>query len=122
MSKQGLVIAIIDDDLSVLDSMRCLLSASGYDTELYSSAEWFLWAAAASKANCLIVDVQIGDRCGIELVRQLAQAGFEFPVIFVTGSDDERVRRRALEAGCVAFLRKPFSADSLMEALAKLGR
>jgi FixJ family two-component response regulator len=122
MSKQGLVIAVIDDDLSILDLMQCVLSAAGYETELYSSAEWFLWAAAASKADGLIVDVQIGDRCGIELVRQLAEAGFEFPVIFMTGSDDDLVRRRALETGCVAFLRKPFSSDTLKEALGKLGR
>jgi len=121
MSTRRLVIAVIDDDPGILESMGLLLSSFGYETELYASAEGFLSAAAVCKASCLVVDIQLGHGCGFELVRQLAQTGFEFPVIFVTASDDESVQRRAIEAGCVAFLRKPFSAKLLIEALAKTG-
>jgi FixJ family two-component response regulator len=91
----------------------------GYDTELYASGKAFRKAAAQIKAVCLIVDVELGDSCGIDLVRDLAETGFNFPIIYVTGSDDQTLKRRAEELGCVAFLRKPFPAAVLIEALTK---
>ena len=117
MSNRRTVVAVIDDDPHFLDAMDHLLSAYGYDTELHPSAEAFLETAPESKAICLIVDVQLGGSSGIELGRQLAKSGFKFPIIFMTGSGDEHIERRAMETGCVAFLRKPFSAVVLIEAL-----
>lgn len=114
------VIAIVDDNLGVLGAMSRLLSALGYETELYVSAEEFLDAAMTSRAICLIVDIQLGERCGIELAQQLANAGFIIPVIFMTADHDESLKRRAMQVGCVSFLLKPFSADVLREALANL--
>jgi len=93
--------------------------ASRYDTELYASAKAFRKAAAQSKAVCLIIDVDLGASCGIELARQLAEQGFTVPIIYVTGRDDESAKRRAEEAGCVAFMRKPFPAAELIAALTK---
>ena len=119
MCKSPDVVAVIDDDAFMLQALKALLSANGYATELYESAEAFLAAASACKAICLVVDIQIGSACGIELKRRLSCAGFKFPVIFMTGSDDKAIHKRAIEAGCVAFLQKPFPARQLVEALAK---
>jgi len=73
-----------------------------------------------TEAICLIVDVQLGESCGIEFAQQLANAGFTMPIIFMTADDNESVKRRAMEIGCGAFLRKPFSADALIGALVNL--
>ncbi len=114
------VVAVIDDNLGILGAMSRLLSAYGYDTELYASAKEFLDAAMTSEAICLMVDIELGESCGIDLAQQLANAGFTMPIIFMTANDNESVKRRAMEIGCVAFLPKPFSADVLMEALVNL--
>ena len=97
--------------------MSRLLSAFGYDTELYASGKEFLDAAMSTEAICLIVDIELGGSCGIEFAQHLANAGFTMPIIFMTANDHESVKRRAMEIGCVGFLPKPFSADVLMEAL-----
>lgn len=121
LSTKPPVVAVIDDDLSVLKAMRRLLSTHGFDTELYDSPAKFLDAVITTQAICLIVDIHLGDRCGIEFVRQLANRGITFPVIFMTGSDNEEIATRAREVGCVAFFRKPFfSAYLLIEALNNL--
>jgi FixJ family two-component response regulator len=114
------VIAIVDDNLSVLGAMSRLLSALGYGTELYASAQEFLDAAMASEAICLVVDVQLGGSCGIELARHLAKAGFKIPIIFMSANNSELLRMRAVAIGCVALLIKPFTADTLVGALARL--
>jgi FixJ family two-component response regulator len=117
MTTQRNAIAVIDDDAGTRDAMHALLSAFGYRAELFASAEEFLSAAATSKATCLIVDIQLGGTSGLELARELAAAGFDFPTIFMTGSLDERFERQALVLGCVAFLHKPFPAERLIEAI-----
>jgi len=72
-----------------------------------------------SKANCLVVDIQLGDMSGVEMARQLTETGLKFPIIFMTALDDKTVLNHATQMGCVAYLRKPFSADRLMEAIVK---
>ncbi len=114
------VIAVIDDNLGVLGAMSRLLSQLGYHTELYVSAKEFLDVALMTEAQCLIVDIELGESCGIELARQLANAGFTIPIIFMSAKDNELVKGRVMAIGCVAFLIKPFSANALKEALAKL--
>ena len=99
--------------------MRSLLSAFGYTTYSFDSAEAFLRTAAGSKANCLVVDIQLGKVSGIELARRLAEAGFKFPIIFVTALDDPAILSQVTQLGCIACLRKPFSADRLIEAIVK---
>ena len=113
------VVAVIDDDVGVLESVKVLLSTCGYDAELYASSDAFLAAVSSTAAICLIVDIQIADSDGIELVSQLKAAGFNFPTIFMTGSAHGIVQRRAEKVGSVALLRKPFSADLLTEALVR---
>jgi FixJ family two-component response regulator len=111
------VVAVIDDDASVRCALEKLLSAYEYPAELFASAGAFLCAAETSEATCLVVDIQLGDVSGVELARRLAASGFKFPVIFMTGSDDDRIRKQAMDVGCVAFLHKPFSACQLFAAI-----
>src|SRR6185295_186839 len=96
------VIAVVDDDPGIRVALQNLLSAFGYRTELYASAEEFIDVAITSEASCLILDVQLGKMSGLELARYLANFALAFPVIFMSGSDNENFRRQALSLGCVA--------------------
>jgi FixJ family two-component response regulator len=111
------IIAVVDDDPGVRKSLARLLSVFGYRVEPFASAEEFLSAAPTSKATCLVVDFNLGDVSGLELARRLSAAGFEFPIIFMTGSADDTVRMQCKEFGCVAFLHKPFPEGRLMDAI-----
>ena len=119
MSAQQPTIAVVDDDPSLRTSLHRLLMVSGYKTELYGSAEQLSDGIAVSGATCLLIDCHIGDSSGLDLAQRLAVGGCSLPVIFMTASDDRSVRNRAMDLGCVAFLKKPFSASQLLDALAK---
>jgi FixJ family two-component response regulator len=119
MQENTIGIAIVDDEPGVRKALARLLSAFGYRVESFASAEEFLSAAPTSKATCLIVDFNLGDVSGLELARRLSKAGFDFPIILVTGSADDTVRTQCMEFGCVAFLHKPFPEDRLMQAIKK---
>ena len=112
------VIAIIDDDPSMMDAMDNLLSSMGYQTERYASAEEFVDTAMKSKAAGLIVDMQLGGMSGLELGYQLSAMGLTLPIIFLTGSQDKKLHADALKFGCVAYLPKPFRTDVLAKAVA----
>jgi FixJ family two-component response regulator len=111
------VVAVIDDDRAVLDALTRLLPTHGFDVELYVSPGKFLEVITTTQAICLIVEVKLGDACGVAFVRQLAKCGITFPVIFLGGSIDQELERPPMETGCVAFFRKPFSGYLLIEAL-----
>jgi FixJ family two-component response regulator len=120
ISARRKVIAVVEDEPSMLKGVGRLLTASGYDTEGFASAEAFLAGAIASEASCLLVDIHLSGISGIELRRRLAATGSTLPVIFMTAVDDETSYREALEVGCVAFLRKPFRAHLLIDAIRKV--
>jgi CheY-like chemotaxis protein len=113
------VIAVIDDDLGILESLELVLSSCGYHTELFVSAEEFLNEAPTLEVACLVTDIQLGDISGVELVRALCAQDFALPVIFITGSQNELHHRQAMELGCAAFLLKPFPAERLIETVRK---
>jgi FixJ family two-component response regulator len=113
------VIVHVDDDPVVRQALAALLSAVGYSVQSYASAPEFVAVAATTEAACLILDIQLGAVSGIELARQLAASASNLPIIFMSGSDDERFRRDALDLGAVAFLPKPCRAETLMSALSK---
>src|SRR5688572_10929544 len=100
------VIAIVDDDAGMRNGLHNVLSAHGYRTELYASAEEFLMAAATSKAKCLLIDIQLGATSGIELAHQLSAVGYKTPIIFMTGSVDGALRRQAMKVDYIAYLHK----------------
>ncbi len=107
------VVAVIDDDPLFRQALKRLISSLGYAVELYASGEAFLARAAECPAICLMIDVQLGSRSGIELARQLADAGWDFPIVFMTGNTDERLQWEAIELNCVGYLRKPFVTELL---------
>jgi FixJ family two-component response regulator len=110
-------IAVIDDSEIMRDAMVHLLCSVGYGVEQYASAAEFLTAADITQASCLVVDVELGGTTGIEMVRELFDLGYSFPVIFMTGSPDETFRRAGGALGCAAFLAKPFQPDDMLQAI-----
>ena len=116
------IIAVVDDDPEMRAAMASLLSAYGYGAETFDSAETFLTCASTSRATCLVVDIQLGDISGVELAHQLAADGFTYPIIFMTALDDQVIRNQAVAAGGIAFLHKPFPAQTLFDAIKKAVR
>jgi FixJ family two-component response regulator len=110
-------IAVIDDDLSLLQGLNRLLSAHGFRVQTFASAELFLDDQANCEADCLLLDINLGGISGIELQRQLISSGRNLPVIFMTAIDNDATHQRALDVGCVAYLRKPFLAKLLIDAI-----
>ena len=119
MPARQTIVAVVDDDLSMLSATKDLLEARGFSTRLFVSAEEFLACGAATEVDCLLLDIHLGGMSGIELRRQLEVSASTLPVIFMTALDDEDTRVHAQKAGCVAFLRKPYSARQLADAIEK---
>ena len=110
-------IAVIDDNPSMLQSLNRLLSAHGFSVQTFASAESFLDNLAGCKADCLLLDIHLGGISGIDLQRRLTSSGTDLPVIFMTAIDSEVARQEAIDAGCIAYLRKPFLAKLLIDAI-----
>src|SRR5262249_49230526 len=102
------MISIVDDDDCVRESLRDLIESLGYDVATFQSAERFLEAADLTETSCLISDLQMPGLSGLDLQDQLIAGGHRIPVIFVTAFPEEKLRFRAMSAGAVGFLRKPF--------------
>ena len=111
------IILVVDDDHGIREGLQRLLWLHAYEPILYSSAEAFKSHSDFEKVACVILDMNLGDGSGLELMRGLQAAGCCVPVIFMTGNADPAVRKTALDAGCTAFLTKPFRAQSLIETL-----
>ena len=110
-------IFVLDDDLSVLKAVERLLTVRGFDVETFPNVETFTERGNPRTASCLVLDINLNGSSGIELKHKLNDAGIAPPVIFITGRDEDVTRRAALSAGCVAYLRKPFSSKELLEAI-----
>jgi FixJ family two-component response regulator len=119
MSAREHIIAVVDDDANVRKALARLLSVFGYRVELFASAADFLAAAPASEATCLLIDIRLGETSGLDLARRLVASGFDFPIVFMTGSMDSAIRSQCMDLGCVAFLQKPIPEDRLTAAIAK---
>jgi FixJ family two-component response regulator len=119
MSKDRNLVLAVDDDPGMLKCVQRLLRLHGYEPILFSSAEAFKNYTDVDKADCVILDINLKDGSGIELRHGLNDAGISVPVIFMTGNDDPVVRKAAVASGCIAFLAKPFSTQSLIEPLKK---
>jgi FixJ family two-component response regulator len=110
-------IAVIEDNPSMLKGLNRLLSAHGFRVLTFASAESFLDEIVKCEAECLLLDINLGGMSGIDLQRQLTSSGRNLPVIFMTAVDSEAARQEAIEVGCVAYLRKPFLAKLLIDAV-----
>jgi FixJ family two-component response regulator len=114
---QRSLVAVVDDDESVRESLPDLLTEFGFTARSFSSAEEFLASECAGQTNCLILDVGMPGMSGPELQRELELRGQHIPIVFITANRDEAVRPRVLAQGAVACLFKPFSDTALLEAL-----
>ena len=111
------MISIIDDDPSVLEATDGLVRSLGYRAATFASAEDFLQSDRVDETACLITDVQMPGLSGVELQSVLIARGNHTPMIFITAFMEEKTRRRALEAGAIGFLGKPFDEARLIEYL-----
>jgi FixJ family two-component response regulator len=111
------LVSVVDDDESVRESLPDLLREFGFASRAFSSAEAFLSSDCVERTKCLILDVCMPGKTGLDLHQELKLRGQPIPTIFMTGNKDEAIRARALEQGGVKFLYKPFSETALLEAL-----
>jgi DNA-binding NtrC family response regulator len=108
MMAQPTVVIVVDDNAGLLKSVARLLAHHGIDSRTFASAEALLESDSVQTATCLLLDIHLGGISGIELQRRLAASGSKWPVIFMTANDNEAMRNEAMDAGCIAYLRKPF--------------
>lgn len=110
-------VCIIDDDESVRVAATCLVRSLGHAVRTFASGEEFLNSPYVEDAGCMIVDVNMPRMSGLELQSRLREKGLAPPIIFITAYPEERARARALEAGAICYLDKPFDSATLIECL-----
>ena len=111
------LLSVVDDDDSVRTAMGRFIQSLDFGVELFDSAEAFLESSGLQETSCLILDVQLPGISGFQLQDLLAERGYRIPIIFITASPEERARTRALNAGAVDFLPKPFTEEALLSGI-----
>lgn len=111
-------VCVIDDDAEVRGSIGSLLRSSGFDVALFEGTEAFLAAGVPNVASCLVLDVRLPGENGLDFQERLAGQGIHIPVILITGHGDIPMTVRAMRAGAIDFLPKPFSDDELLRSVA----
>ena len=117
MSDDTPIVFVVDDDISVRESLELLISFAGWQPELFASAEEFLAHPRVSVPSCLILDVSLPDLDGLELQKLIASDRTDMPIIFITGHGDIPMTVQAMKAGAVEFLTKPFDDEVLLSAI-----
>ena len=110
-------VAVIDDDPDIREALRGLLRSVGLGVELFGSVQEFLAAFQRERPGCLVLDVRLPGRSGLDLQEELARADIHFPVIFISGHADVPMSVRAMKAGAVEFLTKPVRDQDLLDAI-----
>jgi FixJ family two-component response regulator len=113
------IISVVDDDDSMRAFLCSLVRSLGFRANAFASAEEFLQSSTLGDASCVISDVRMPDMNGIELQSALNTRGYRVPIIFVTAFPDEATEARAMRAGAVCFLSKPFEGDDMIKCLEK---
>ena len=111
------VVFVVDDDVSVRESLELLIRSAGWEPELFPSATAFLARPPVLVPSCLILDVSLPDLNGLELQERIAADRLDLPIIFITGHGDVPMTVRAMKAGAAEFLTKPFAAEVLLQAV-----
>ena len=111
------IVFVVDDDTSIRDSLRRLITSVGFKVEVFPSARAFLGARRPDAPGCLVLDVRLPGLSGLDLQRELAATDAELPIIFLTGHGDIPMSVRAMKAGAVEFLTKPFREQELLDAI-----
>ncbi|HEX8831052.1 MAG TPA: response regulator transcription factor [Longimicrobium sp.] len=111
------IVFVVDDDISVRESLELLIRFEGWRPETYASAHEFLARPVADVASCLVLDVSLPDLNGLDVQKHVAGDRADMPIIFITGHGDIPMSVRAMKAGAVEFLPKPFEHDVLLDAI-----
>jgi FixJ family two-component response regulator len=117
MKEPDPIVFVVDDDASVRDAVKRLIASVGLRVETFGSTGEFLSRKRTEAPACLVLDVRLPDVSGLELQRDLAAANFHIPIIFITGHADVPMSVRAMKAGAVEFLTKPFRGQELIDAI-----
>lgn len=117
MSDDVPVVAVIDDDVSVRESIQGLLETAALRVELFASPREYLQAKRKDHPSCIILDIRLPGSSGLDFQRELAGAGIRAPIIFITGYADVHMSVQAMKAGAVEFLTKPYRDQALLEAV-----
>jgi two-component system, LuxR family, response regulator FixJ len=110
---------IVDDDESVRASLKLLVESAGHRAVTFASAEEFLQSCSRKDASCLLLDIQMPGTGGFELQEYLATSKTRVPVIFITGHDRFGMEEKAMKLGAIAYLRKPFDDQALLDAISR---
>lgn len=113
------VVFVVDDDVSVRESLELLILSAGWEPQTFESAERFLARPHVPKPSCLILDIAMPGLDGLELQKRVSAARADLPIIFVTGRGDVPMTVQAMKCGAAEFLTKPFNAEVLLNALSK---
>jgi FixJ family two-component response regulator len=117
MSEERPVVFVVDDDPSMRRALETLLRSVGHEVRLFSSADEFMHAERPDAPGCLVLDVRLPGMSGLTFQQELAKAGVALPVIFISGHGDVPMTVRAMKAGAVEFLTKPFDDQVLLDAI-----
>ena len=117
MKNKNEIVFIIDDEESVRRSISLLLKSSGYCVEVFSSSEEFINKEKFDGVGCIILDVNLGGKSGLDLQEELLQESFQFPIIFITGKGSIPMSVEAVKKGAVNFLPKPFEDQALLKSV-----
>ena len=117
MSHATPIVFVVDDDVSVRESLEALIRTAGWQSETFASAEEFLSRPRVHAPSCLVLDVSLPDLNGLDLQKRVAVDRIDMPIIFITGYGDVPMTVQAMKAGAVEFLTKPFGHDVLLSAI-----
>ena len=117
MSRKNPFVFVIDDDVSIRDSLSDLLGSAGLNVQTFASAREFLASPRPDGVSCLVLDVQLPGLSGLDLQQELAKLDAPIPTIFITGHGDIPTSVRAIKAGAIEFLTKPFRDEDLLNAV-----
>jgi two-component system response regulator FixJ len=117
MAEEKFTVFVVDDDGSVRASLKLLMEACGYPVVTFESAEDFLHSSFRGSPGCLILDIHLPGMSGFDLQKQLIKSQSLIPVVFITGHDRPRMEDEAMRLGGVAYLRKPFEEQCLLDAI-----
>ena len=111
------IVFVVDDDVSVREALESLVRSAGFKVETFASAQDFLGCRRVDAPSCLVLDVRLPGLSGLDLQKRIAEANTEIPIVFITGHGDVPTSVRAMKAGAVEFLTKPFSDQDLLDAI-----